>query len=113
MAGNPADLGQPDVKGVFDAFANVIAQIRAGQIGQSHPNPKFFVSLVQGAFSIPGDLQDAIDIAVFVIQGYGLAVETELLADQVALGVDPEPVRPLDQGTGQPFWKVAGPCRAR
>ena len=75
MAGNPADLGQPDIKGVFDAFANVLAQGRAGQVGQSHPNPKVFVGLVQGAFDIRGNLKDAIDVVVFVIQGDGLAVE--------------------------------------
>ena len=94
VAGNPPDLGQPHIEGVFDAFVQELAKVRTGQVGQRHPDSKLFVSLLQGAFDIRGHLQDAIDVVFFVIQGDGLPVEEELLVHQISFGVDPEPVRP-------------------
>ena len=54
MAGNPADLGQPNVEGGLDTLADVFAQVRAGQVGQSHPDPELLACLLQSAFDIGG-----------------------------------------------------------
>lgn len=92
VAGNPVHLAQAHIKGMVAFLLDVLAKLRAGQFGERYPKVKVFSCLPQGAVNVWWRLQGAVDVVVPVIESNGPAVKKELLIQQVAFGVNSQPV---------------------